>query len=614
MLVALVGQNCDEEHVLRSQAMYLNHAKLRVAWSSVACVDDRRAVGIDDAPRAAAHGPLRINTVARIKIHDNVGRPDAGNFSSCLMNETNPYRKQDFHERCFLRRLTACRDTVMRECAHVGCTKVFLIRCDLWIASKVSTPFDKLIERTDHTSVYARYRCVGAGERRRTRQWPAPLCYRDHSGGEGCAAGHLTLDDQVALMPAALAGAVFRKDFPPPPSPNATKACAATVAWPEGVLTHALFAGGTPVRELPAFASVPTRPALRNGPDRRRSPVTGLPVDVDFAPAGDDERRGEMPTGLTLPLTRESERVKAHVAALEAHAAVLAKRNAHLEKQLAAAARHGGVDAAEDAVFASVQVASLSHSAVEMPPTTTHVILEIGCSDRDTVDDELHRDPSGFLISFEPLLDKYAVLLARGTERYHGATRDRAVPLGHHHQRAVILPIAVTEQGGPVNFSVSAVAGCSSVLEMNAQTDWGTFCKQRLETRVVPSITLADALALAGGVRVQWLKMDAQGVDSRLLRATPVELLRARVAQISLEAVADNCETLYRGQEKCQAVVTYMHSIGYRLTRGEVYQVGRLTAEEAASCDSARWRRGSTHLNAGCEADLYFAIQAAPAP
>jgi hypothetical protein len=55
---------------------------------------------------------------------------------------------------------------------------------------------------------------------------------------------------QIALMPASLAGAVFRESFPPPPQPEHTAACPATVRWPEGVLTHALLSGGTHVREL----------------------------------------------------------------------------------------------------------------------------------------------------------------------------------------------------------------------------------------------------------------------------------------------------------------------------------------------------------------------------
>ena len=85
-------------------------------------------------------------------------------------------------------------------------------------------------------------------------------------------------------------------------------------------------------------------------------------------------------------------------------------------------------------LFTQVQVAQLSSTdgAIVMPPATTSIFIEIGCSDWGTLDEQaLDMDPSAFLLSFEPLLDKYAVLAARGTVRYHGRGHDKAVPLGH---------------------------------------------------------------------------------------------------------------------------------------------------------------------------------------
>jgi hypothetical protein len=95
-----------------------------------------------------------------------------------------------------------------------------------------------------------------------------------------------------------------------------------------------------------------------------------------------------------------------------------------------------------------------------MPPTTRHVIIEIGCSDRDTADDLLlPHDPHAFLISFEPLLDKYSLLLGRGTSRYHANKKDLSVPLGHHHPRGVVLPLAVSPAGaGVASINVSRYA------------------------------------------------------------------------------------------------------------------------------------------------------------
>ena len=64
-----------------------------------------------------------------------------------------------------------------------------------------------------------------------------------------------------------------------------------------------------------------------------------------------------------------------------------------------------------------------------------------------------HPPPRGasFLLSFEPLVDKYALLLAKGTKRFVGSKKDIAVPLGRHHKRGVVLPFAVSPAGGDIN-------------------------------------------------------------------------------------------------------------------------------------------------------------------
>ena len=88
----------------------------------------------------------------------------------------------------------------------------------------------------------------------------------------------------------------------------------------------------------------------------------------------------------------------------------------------------------ETSLIASIQLTALDGGHFIVPNATRYVALEIGCSDRETMDELwLPKHADGFLVSFEPALDKYAVLLARGTEREHKRTRDRSVRLGAHH-------------------------------------------------------------------------------------------------------------------------------------------------------------------------------------
>lgn len=122
-----------------------------------------------------------------------------------------------------------------------------------------------------------------------------------------------------------------------------------------------------------------------------------------------------------------------------------------------AAADASVVEWRNGSLVAHLQIASLIDDAlaVRMDPNTTHTYLEVGCSDVETLDrDVLNRDPTAFLVSLEPLLEKYAVLLARGDQMYHGSKRNMASPLGRHHRRGVVLPVAVAPSAGMRTFHV----------------------------------------------------------------------------------------------------------------------------------------------------------------
>lgn len=238
--------------------------------------------------------------------------------------------------------------------------------------------------------------------------------------------------------------------------------------------------------------------------------------------------------------------------------------------RLAAELRTPAAALAAGPLLANLHVGTLGvgTGALALPAGFKSSILEIGCSDFGTADEELLPRPQhadAFLLSFEPLLDKYAVLAARGTTRYHNHTRDRSVSLGHHHRRGVVLPLAVSPTGGPINFTVGHIAGCSSMLPVaNARSAFASWCGSRRETRIVPSISLETAIGLLGpDLPISVLKIDAQGVDFKLLKAAPRELVRRRVETIQMETRSPTCPLLYEGQSTCDEVYKYMTSLGY---------------------------------------------------
>lgn len=118
---------------------------------------------------------------------------------------------------------------------------------------------------------------------------------------------------------------------------------------------------------------------------------------------------------------------------------------------------------------------------------------------------------------------------------------------------------------------VHHVAGCSSLKEAAPDGGWFPPCAQRLEERLVPAITLAQAVSLAAADRlpVRLVKIDAQGMDLELLKATPPHALAA-VQSISLELHKDthacrrDSALLYRGRETCADAVRHMSSMGFR--------------------------------------------------
>jgi hypothetical protein len=249
------------------------------------------------------------------------------------------------------------------------------------------------------------------------------------------------------------------------------------------------------------------------------------------------------------------------------------------------------------ALTANVEVAELNANGSirldgELLTTLRYAALEIGCSDRDTMDGQwLPRHPDAFLLSFEPLLDKYAVLLSRGTRRAHGDLKDKSTPLGHHAARAVVLPLAISPHGGPVAFRVHRTAGCSSMLPVNRAATWAPWCSKQVAVRKVPSITLSAAIALVPAhLPIALIKIDTQGMDLALVRSCDPALLRSRVLAMTIEVRSPACTALYETQEDCHAAVAYMRSLAFHNTTACPGEQGRgdgRRGSKSGACETA---------------------------
>ena len=244
----------------------------------------------------------------------------------------------------------------------------------------------------------------------------------------------------------------------------------------------------------------------------------------------------------------------------------------------------------DGALTVPMHVLQMPGGVIPVPNRTTEIFIEVGTNSFDTWDQQLlPKRPTAFLVAFEPLVDKWALVASRGV-RSRVAGR-----LGWHHERGVLLPFAVAEHEGVVPFHVSPRDGCSSLRKVHVPQHGGWkssgfirgACAKTVQVRRVPAVTLRTVLGeWLPGRRIARIKIDAQGSDLGVLAAAGAANL-ARVDGVTMEMLRDTCDALYEGQPNCSTVARAMVGLGFRTAR---------------SCDDpSLWHQG-----AGCEANFLF--------
>mmetsp|Transcript_47385 Transcript_47385/g.101147 ORF Transcript_47385/g.101147 Transcript_47385/m.101147 type:complete len:249 (-) Transcript_47385:226-972(-) len=168
--------------------------------------------------------------------------------------------------------------------------------------------------------------------------------------------------------------------------------------------------------------------------------------------------------------------------------------------------------------------------------------------------------------------------------------------LGHHHERGIILPLAVgdvpTEGGAHKHFNVGRNAGCSSALPLNQKSNRLKWCKAVSEQRTVPMVSLEALLGWAARP-VDFLKIDAQGLDTTIVASARGRLTQVR--RFQLEVIADDCDSLYEGQPKCSEVLAQAAKLGFA-------PASTLRCRPEPQLRSKHWRKTAW----GCELEIVF--------
>jgi FkbM family methyltransferase len=182
--------------------------------------------------------------------------------------------------------------------------------------------------------------------------------------------------------------------------------------------------------------------------------------------------------------------------------------------------------------------------------------LDVGAHEGETTFPYAAADPSLLVYAFEPNL--------------HAASR-----IMGRLRNYVVLPIAVAERDGSAELQLNAYEQSSSLLpaDRTGVEQWITEQEFKVIGSVtVPTMRLDTFMNQAGIETVDFLKIDAQGLDLEVVRSAGNRL--KDVAKVQLEA-ANVSYRQYEGAPGKSVIIEYMESKGFRLAGEEIQSHGQ---------------------------------------
>jgi len=177
------------------------------------------------------------------------------------------------------------------------------------------------------------------------------------------------------------------------------------------------------------------------------------------------------------------------------------------------------------------------HSVVAGWINSKAAVLDLGAN-VGAFSKEVNRRFGCSTIAVEPNTDLHGHLVTPAISRLHGAL--------------------VTLDGRDVAFSISRNSECSSIL----QTDQSPV----VETRTLRSTRFDELLPRNAAGRVDWVKMDIEGVEIEILNGCAKDVLLG-IDQLSVEFHESNGLTDVRVVEEC---IERLKGFGFRVFRGSL--------------------------------------------
>ena len=139
----------------------------------------------------------------------------------------------------------------------------------------------------------------------------------------------------------------------------------------------------------------------------------------------------------------------------------------------------------------------------------------------------------------------------------------------------VVMPIAIAERDGSAELQLNSYEQSSSLLPADQAGVKQWITEQKFEvigTATVPTMRLDTFMNEAGIKSVDYLKIDAQGLDLEVVKSAGDRL--KDVAKVQLEATTASYRQ-YEGAPGKSVIIEFMESKGFRLAGEEIQSHGQ---------------------------------------
>jgi FkbM family methyltransferase len=138
----------------------------------------------------------------------------------------------------------------------------------------------------------------------------------------------------------------------------------------------------------------------------------------------------------------------------------------------------------------------------------------------------------------------------------------------------VVLPMAVSDTDGLADFFINSSDGSSSLVRMEAPglAHWNDLDLTVQATVPVPTIRLDTLMKLCDLSSIDYLKVDAEGVDLRVVQSAGNRLKDIRKIKVEVDTAPAR---LYQGAPTRDEVGTFMLNQGFKLFETETQNDGR---------------------------------------